>query len=158
MRRFNLSVSAGSFLWLVVYIFIRPCSAQTNSYKSFQIESKILNDTRPVSVYLPVSYESSQTYYPLMVVLDGDDFFQPAAGIISYYSKIGKCPELIVAGIDAKDRWHDYTPTKADIPDGTPLPTSGGGELFYQFIENELLPLLESKYRVSPFRIISLVG
>ena len=74
--------------------------------------------------------------------------------MISYYSKIGKCPELIIVGVDSKDRWHDYTPTHANIPDGTPLPTSGGSELFYKFLEYELMELLELKYRISQFHIL----
>lgn len=119
-----------------------------------RIRSGILKEERSVTVYLPGSYAAGGGPYPLLVVLDGEDFARPFAGVISYYAKIGKCPELIVAGIDAGDRWRDYTPTNAAIPDGTPLPTSGHADSFMKFLDSECLPMLQAKYRVSPFRVL----
>jgi predicted alpha/beta superfamily hydrolase len=141
-----------------LFMFI-SLKAQTEDHlveycKIHHIRSEILKEDRTITVSLPASYQNSVDYYPLLIVLDGEDFFHPIAGMISYYSKIGKCPELIVIGLDTKDRWRDYTPTHAQIPDGTPVPTSGGSELFYKFIKMELIKLLESKYRISPFHLI----
>ena len=127
---------------------------QNDFFKVLQIDSEYLNEERSVSIFLPASYESTTDAYPLLVILDGEDFFHPFSGMISYYSKIGKCPELIVVGVDSKDRWHDYTLTHANIPDGTPLPTSGGSELFYKFLKYELMEFLELKYCISPFHIL----
>ncbi|HWN81592.1 MAG TPA: alpha/beta hydrolase-fold protein, partial [Candidatus Udaeobacter sp.] len=36
-----------------------------------------------------------------------------------------------------------------------PVPTSGGADKFLQFIETELIPLVESKYRVQPYRVLA---
>lgn len=132
----------------------RAGSSGNELMKQVAISSEILRKDHVVSIFLPETYEVSKGQYPLLIILDGEDFFLPFAGMVSYYAKIGKCPELIVAGIDTKDRWRDYTPTRASIPDGTPLPTSGGGKLFHRFIKTELIKELESKYRISPFHII----
>lgn len=148
-------------LWgfLFCALEIHPANAQTNNteYKFLNllhVKSEILNEDRVISVYLPASYEYSADHYPVLVILDAEDFFHPFAGMVSYYSKIGKCPELLIVGIDTKDRWRDYTPTHAQIPDGTPLPTSGASESFNTFIRYEVMKLLESKYRISPFHIL----
>jgi predicted alpha/beta superfamily hydrolase len=119
-----------------------------------RIPSEALKEERVVTVFLPDSYEATEERYPVLVVLDGEDFARPIAGMISYYAKIGRCPETIVAGIESRDRWRDYTPTRADIPDGTPLPTSGGARSFTRFLANECLPYLASKYRTSPFHVL----
>jgi predicted alpha/beta superfamily hydrolase len=119
-----------------------------------RLNSRILNEERTVRVFLPDSYGATSDRYPLLAVLDGEDLARPMAGMVSYYAKVGKCPELVVAGIDAGDRWRDYTPTKAAIPDGTLLPTSGSAAAFMKFIENECLPYLEAKYRISPFHVL----
>lgn len=105
-----------------------------------------------VSVCVPASYGGDSEHYPVLVVLDGDDFLRPFAGVVEYYSKLGRCPELIVVGVDSDDRWRDYTPTQASIPDGTLLPTSGGGERFGRFIHDELLSFVRSEYRITPCR------
>ncbi|MBN1550142.1 DUF4261 domain-containing protein [bacterium] len=142
---------------LIIGLFVSEYShAQTVNETSIihQIHSKLLDEDRMVSVFLPDSYKKSENPFPVLVVLDGEDFARPVAGMTSYYSKLGKCPELIVVGIESKDRWRDYTPTKASIPDGTPLTTSGGATLFMKFLENECMPYLESTYRISPFHVL----
>lgn len=122
--------------------------------KKYKIQSEILKEERVFTITLPESYDKSSEHYPLLIVLDGDDFSNPFAGMVEYYSKLGKCPELIIVGINATDRWRDYTPTHANIPDGTPVPTSGGADSFLNFIEEELIRFIESKYRVTPFHIL----
>ncbi len=122
--------------------------------KTFSLKSKILNEERVVSIALPASYHESAQAYPVLITLDGEDFFPAFSGMVSYYSSIGKCPELIVIGIEAVDRWRDYTPTRADIPDGTPIPNSGGADAFLGFIDRELMGYVREHYRVTPFHVL----
>lgn len=122
--------------------------------KTFTLKSKILNEERIVSIALPDSYHDSERAFPVLITLDGEDFFSAFAGTVSYYSRIGKCPELIVIGIEAVDRWRDYTPTRADIPDGTPVPNSGGADAFLGFIDRELMGYVRENYRVTPFHVL----
>jgi predicted alpha/beta superfamily hydrolase len=150
--RSNLPLSG-----LVICLFASQCSygpTEAGMSVLHRIHSEALNEERIVSVVLPASYEGTKERYPVLVVLDGEDFARPFAGMISYYAKIGKCPDMIVVGIHSRDRWHDYTPTPAAIPDGTPLPTSGGAKAFAGFLESECLPYLGSRYRISPFHVL----
>jgi predicted alpha/beta superfamily hydrolase len=117
----------------------------------YSIESSVLGEIRHFSLHLPRGYESSTNRYPLLIVLDGEDFFHFITGTVDYYAAIGRIPDLVVIGIHSADRWRDYTPTRADIPDGTPLPTSGGAEKFHRFISEELMAFVQSNFRVTPF-------
>ncbi len=52
----------------------------------------------------------------------------------------------------------DLSPThvKTTNPDGKlQFPTSGGGDKFLKFIETELIPDIEKRYRVAPYRILA---
>lgn len=120
----------------------------------FAIRSDILNEERFFSISLPSSYQESTRAYPLLIILDGEDYFPAFSGMLEYYSKIGTCPELIAVGIEASDRWRDYTPTRADIPDGTPVPNSGGAGAFLRFINLELMKFVRANYRVSDFHVL----
>jgi predicted alpha/beta superfamily hydrolase len=68
-------------------------------------------------------------------------------------------PPLIVVGIANTDRTRDLTPTHADMknPDGTvtAFPTSGGADRFLDFIQTELIPEIEKRYRTAPYRIFA---
>jgi predicted alpha/beta superfamily hydrolase len=70
-----------------------------------------------------------------------------------------RMPELIVVGIVNTDRTRDLTPTRADVknPDGTvqAFPTSGGSDKFLDFIQNELMPEVNKRYRTAPYRIFA---
>jgi tetratricopeptide (TPR) repeat protein len=65
---------------------------------------------------------------------------------------------MIVVGIVNTDRNRDLTPTHASFSENGrefPIPTSGGADKFIQFIETEVIPLVESKYRVQPYRVLA---
>ncbi len=118
------------------------------------MESSVLKETRGYSVYLPESYETGMTRYPVLVVLDGEDYFHFLTGVTAYYARLGTIPEMVVVGVDSGDRFRDFTPTKAAIPGGKVIETSGGGVLFERFLEEELLPAIEKNYRVTGFRVL----
>ena len=67
-------------------------------------------------------------------------------------------PELIIVALPNTRRTRDLTPTHA-IRDysGKEEPNfsfSGGGESFLRFMEEELMPHIEAKYRTQPYRIL----
>ena len=148
------SLYTAILLFSVYYSCAQEIVTSDSNIQTFKIRSEILNEDRIFSVFVPETHDKSSKRYPLLVVLDGDDFFNTFAGMIEYYSKIGKCPELIIVGIHAADRWRDYTPTCADIPDGTPVPNSGGAAQFLTFIRDELIDFIGSKYRITPFHVL----
>jgi len=66
-------------------------------------------------------------------------------------------PQMIVVGIPNTDRTRDLTPTHIEsgpFGAGDSDQTSGGGELFTNFIEKELMPHIDSLYPTSPYRVL----
>ncbi|MDX1829041.1 MAG: alpha/beta hydrolase-fold protein [Lutibacter sp.] len=120
--------------------------------------SDILNEDREYWINLPDSYndkESSYKNYPLLIVLDGNVHFKAVSGTVNYMSsglyRNRKIPEMIVVGIKNVDRRRDYTPDKIVTVRKN---NSGGGEHFLRFLESELIPELDQKYRTEPYRIL----
>ena len=62
-----------------------------------------------------------------------------------------KAPEQIVVGIYQNQKNERKTDCEISIANGLLTETSSK---FYKFIKNELLPHIESKYRISPFKTI----
>jgi hypothetical protein len=64
---------------------------------------------------------------------------------------------MIVVGVVNVDRERDYTPSHAPAQARGRLsfPTSGGAPAFQDFLERELVPMVDSRYRTQPHRILS---
>ena len=93
-----------------------------------------------------------------MYLLDGDAHFYSVMGMIQQLSTVNGnsvCPEMILIGIPNTDRMRDLTPTYVTEAMGDTLfnETTGGLVNFTSFIENELMPFVESHYPVSPFKM-----
>ena len=129
---------------------------------SFKFNSKILNEERTINVYLPHSYHQSKikNEYPVIYLLDGsaDEDFIHIAGLVQYgaFSWINMIPETIVVGIANVDRKRDYTFHTENQELKKEFPTTGKSEIFIQFLENELKPLIDQNYRISD--VSTLIG
>jgi predicted alpha/beta superfamily hydrolase len=120
--------------------------------------SDVLNETREYRVELPDSYnhESAQgKSYPLLLVLDGPSHFRYITGMLSLMSarRYGnrRVPEMIVVGLASTNRERDFTPDKVVTNRKN---DTGGADLFLDFVEDELLPELQEKYRLSEYNIL----
>ncbi len=136
------------------------------------IRSKTVDQEFSIYVQLPPSYAAdSTTVYPVLYVTDANRAFPMVANISSVLTfPKGNLPEIIVVGIGypIKDmfewaawRTRDLTPTNDTGTDSywnTALARmshrkfevrSGGASKFLEFIINELIPFMESNYRVS---------
>ncbi|WP_396143582.1 alpha/beta hydrolase [Flavobacterium sp.] len=117
------------------------------------ILSKKLDTYRYLTVSLPPSYDrETKKVYPLLFLLDGDYLFDPFQGAISYGNYWDDLPEVIIVGL-AQNRDNERD-SDCTFDDSTGLP-EGKGESFFEFIGGELLPFLQNKYRISPFKIIA---
>ncbi len=106
---------------------------------------------RQLTISLPPSYsrETKKTY-PLLFLLDGDYLFDPFHGALSYGNYWDDLPEVIIVGLSQeKERYDDCT-----IDETTGLPDGKGAD-FFEFIGGELIPYIQNKYRISPFKIIA---
>lgn len=121
------------------------------------IKSEILNENRRIYIQLPEDYGRDNKKYPLLVILDGEWLFNLANAHQRYYSYDEvtdiKIPRMIVVGIENTDRDRDYVPTSNSGND-LKFPTAGGADKFLDFVEKELLPVIERKYRVAPHRCL----
>jgi predicted alpha/beta superfamily hydrolase len=121
------------------------------------LPSAILGEDREVWVYVPTS-SGDKTRYPVMYLLDGKDFFHSMTGMVAEMGSVGKMPKMIVVGILSKDRGSELTPTPSKFSrDGMVDPdfgNSGRGEKFISFIQKELMPFVESRYRTAPYRML----
>jgi predicted alpha/beta superfamily hydrolase len=111
------------------------------------ITTEIVADSFFILVSVPDGYYSNEKRYPVLYVLDGDIAFGMAASIARYLQIGENVPELIVVGIGygsitksaAKKRLRDYRPA-----------TTGGAENFLNFLNDQLIPYIDSKYRTIP--------
>ena len=124
-----------------------------------EIQSKQLSETRTLNIYLPEGYNSSDTTrYPVIYLLDGgaDEDFIHIVGLVQFdnFEWINLVPKSIVVGIANMDRKRDFTFPTTIEKDRTSYPTSGHSDKFISFIENELQPFIEKKYRTNASRTI----
>ncbi|MBP6181975.1 MAG: alpha/beta hydrolase [Flavobacterium sp.] len=118
-----------------------------------QFDSNKLGESREITIGLPPSYEKNPNKkYPILILLDGDYLFDPFFGALNYGAYWDDLPETIIVGINQNKKDERTEDSNYDTANGLP---TGKGAQFFEFIGGELLPYLEKKYRIAPFRIIA---
>jgi predicted alpha/beta superfamily hydrolase len=119
-------------------------------------KSEVLGEERVVLVRTPPRYARGSERYPVLYLTDGDAHILHTSATVEFLARNGRMPEMIVVGITNTDRTRDLTPTQAfDDAQTNPPRKSGGADKFLKFIETELVPLVESRYRTQPYRIFA---
>jgi uncharacterized protein len=127
----------------------QPSSIPITIGETFHMQSKRLGEDRRISVYLPHSYQASRHRYPVIYTLDGEITGPVTANAVNFMtesSSLPQMPEALVVAITNTDRNRDM-----------PLPQAygkSGEEKFLAFLAEELIPLIEQKYRTQPLRIL----
>lgn len=124
------------------------------------IVSKINGVTYPIKIALPGSYFIADKNYPVVYMLDAYSSFGMMTEMQRLLAFDKELPEVIIIGISSKgnskdfiyNRARDFTPTYIPtnkIPGDIQImtPTSGGADKFLAFIDQELIPFVESKFR-----------
>ncbi|MEO7293830.1 MAG: alpha/beta hydrolase-fold protein [Ginsengibacter sp.] len=124
-----------------------------------EIHSMQLGENRILNIYLPDGYKQEDTTkYPVIYLLDGsaDEDFIHIVGIVQFnnFEWINRVPKSIVVGIATIDRRRDFTYTTTIEKDKKRFPTTGHSDKFIAFIEKELQPFIEKKYKASTSRTI----
>ena len=133
---------------------------QTNNSKPFvlgvidEIQSTQLAEKRILNIYLPDGYKQEDTIkYPVIYLLDGsaDEDFIHIVGLVQFnnFSWINRLPKSIVVGIATVDRRRDFTYPTTIEKDKKRFPTTGHSDKFIAFIEKELQPFIEKKYKAN---------
>ena len=114
-----------------------------------KIYSKALQEEREILLHLPDDYDTSETKYPVLFLLDGKWNFPHAMSYITYLSDIEIAPKMIIVAITTTNRPRDFLPTYV-----AQVPESGGSDRFITFLEDELIPFIDRNYRTKPDRIL----
>jgi|SRR5665213_2809257 len=148
---------------LFLSVFICSIIANGQNNKPFvlgtieEIQSTKLSEKRTLNIYLPEGYkENDTTRYPVIYLLDGsaDEDFIHICGIVQFFNMMDMMPKTIVVGIANVDRKRDFTYQTTIEKDKKAYPTTGGSEKFIGFIEQELEPFIEKKYKTNSSRIL----
>src|SRR5579862_207280 len=122
------------------------------------IHSIVLNEDRVIWVRVPSGYEQSKNQFPVLYLTDGPGHINEIGNSIDFLVDNQRMPPLIVVGIANTDRTRDLTPSHSDAKDSAGKeqnPTSGGADHFLDFIQTELMPEIEKRYRTAHYRIFS---
>lgn len=159
-------------MWLIgIPIVLLGCNSKKQGHTSIgkgqviTIESKQLRENREIYVYIPESVNSSKTELPVLYILDAEDYFDPVTDMIELFSKgnkKGSLPLMAVIGIPNTNRDRDLTPTRdlhASLSASVPLndndfKDTGGAGNFTLFIQNELIPYINTNFNLSGKRIL----
>jgi uncharacterized protein len=144
-----------------IVLCVSICSAQAQmSTKPFalgvidSLASKVLGETRTLNIYLPEGFQANDTTkYPVVYLLDGsaDEDFIHIVGLYQFnnFSWINRVPKSIVVGIANVDRRRDFTYPTSVVADKNRNKTSGHSEAFINFIQQELQPFIQTRYKGS---------
>jgi uncharacterized protein len=129
-----------------------------------RLHSRINGIDYTLYIGLPPAFrDDGDEAHPLLILLDADYSFPIAHGIVTHLRDRNDLPDLVVVGIAyagppayRRHRTRDYTPTHvADGGYGADIHRhSGGGPAFARFIEGELLPHLQRRYRARGKRVL----
>ncbi len=143
-----------SLLFLPFYLPANA-SGQTSPLvvgETFTLESKVLNETRRINVYLPPGYaDSSDLRVPVLYMPDGgigEDFLH-VAGLVQVSVGNGTMRPFLLVGIENTERRRDLTSPTENAEDKKMAPHAGGSQAFRRFIRNELMPQVKRRYRTT---------
>lgn len=151
------------YITLFTILFAINAFAQSK-VEEIKLNSKELNQTREIMVYTPNAYEHNPyTLFNVIYVFDAQnrEFFDYASSIANISKNAGQ--GTIVVGIKAtfimgefkgKKTWvyarnSDFLPSTTKRLAGR----KGNMENFYKYVKNEVIPYVESNYRVFPQRM-----
>ncbi len=123
-------------------------------------ESKILGNSRDVTIYLPAGYDErdQQMRYPVLYMADGQNLFEPQRAFIpGQHWRLKEAADdgigtrtvqpLIIVGVDnaGPSRIDEFAPTHDPNKNG-----GGRADDYSKFLLEELKPVIDKAYRTLP--------
>ncbi|ABL98945.1 alpha/beta hydrolase-fold protein [Shewanella amazonensis] len=114
---------------------------------AYQAPSRHFGEDRRFMVALPERYHAGERRYPVLYVIDGDFQFRHVSAAVNNLSRMGKIPPMIVVGVATQGQ-ADYikSTTWASEREGDEF---GGADTLMAYLKDELLPLIDGKFRTS---------
>lgn len=176
MSRRRLGIWCLLWLWLAALATAfaeelrEPAPYSLPNTEVFSVASSSTRQNYRIYVSLPRTYRGSEQRFPVVFLLDADYSFAIAHNVVGHLSDRADLPNLILVAIGYEgasqdrtvyrlNRMRDYSPT-FNLKGGygpSINRVSGGGPAFRNFLEEELLPLINGRYRTVPHRA-TLVG
>lgn len=120
------------------------------------IRSKASGRDYEIFVKTPPGYDKAENAgkrYPVIYLTDGPYTFQVASGLSRVPFSQGRFKEFVIVGLSwakgdaaADSRRRDLTPWRDPRIDGE----TGGGPAHFAFLREEVMPLVEGRYRLDP--------
>jgi len=123
-----------------------------------ELKSRIFRNTRTLRVWLPAEYDGwGETRYPVLYLNDGQNLFDAATAFAGVAWQAGKTaerliaekkiPPLIIVGIDntGPNRLREYIPYRS----ADPRLIGPQGKRYPEFLQREVMPLVEAYYSVA---------
>lgn len=152
-------------LWLPVQAMAKaPTQTTLLNGLHYVFDSKVLHEQRALWIRLPQSYHNQNiapARYPVVYLLDAESHFTYFTGFVDKLSSgpYASMPEVIVVGIVNTDRTRDLTPTAASSArpggrEGSAKQQSGGNKRFFAFLQEEVMPTIEARWRTDDYRVL----
>ncbi|OJJ23386.1 hypothetical protein BKI52_03230 [marine bacterium AO1-C] len=129
--------------------FVEPTTfAQSNANvigSKYTIASKVLGTDKEIQVYLPDTYQTSKEKYSVLYVIDGQWYFPLSVGVqhmLTQFKGASVTPKFIIVSIvnaNMRQRYRLLVGQKAK---------------YQQFIAQELIPMVEGKFRTTKERFL----
>ncbi len=155
----------------------KPLVPVINQQEQHLFHSTTNEKSYNLAVSLPPHYSPSDSVkYSVLYLLDGSFSFPIAHAARTLLDMFGEIEEVIIVGIGDEwkqsyspwisSRWTDYTPSADPASDSNPAflnlfnleegaLLSGGGPVFLDMIQNEIIPFIEGKYKTTQDRGIA---
>ncbi len=125
-------------------------------HETFTLDSRHTHETRIINVYVPPGYapDGQGGRYPTLYMPDGGvrEDFPHLANALDAAIRAGTVRPMLLVGIENTQRRRDMTGPTTVASDRDIAPRVGGSAAFRAFIADELIPAIESRYRVDASR------
>lgn len=148
----KLSLTALIAVFIIAFSVLHSCNRDYKQEKnkiiigeSAKVFSIHLNREVIADIYLPEGYSENDKKYPVLFTCHSS--FLHVCGITADLAYKNEIPEIIVVSIRICSS-DDFIPEKIEGH-----PNSGNADNFISFFKEEMIPYVDSNYRVHPFRV-----
>lgn len=134
-----------------------PAGDPVPVHDTFTVASQVLGEARPINVYTPPGYHDALAgRFPVLYMPDGgiDEDFPHVVKTVDSLIALGAIRPVIVVGIPNTQRRRDLTGPTRVAADSAIAPQVGGSATFRIFLDTELIPAVDDRYRTTEERAI----
>jgi len=137
----------------------RSMPVHLENTEQFELPSRHVDQTFQIKMSFPRSYDPEAGPYPVLYVTDAETNFGGITYIVQRLIKDELIPPILVVGIAYGTdydtfyelRSRDLTPTQLpNLRIGGKVSPTGGAGAFLEFMQEELFPEIERRYRANP--------